>query len=368
MLKSSPALHQGNSRHSVIVPYRIGMLMDYEDAAHIDLQDSVRLGIDVCRESGELDRDVELVIRQVRGAPDGSVVDLMHACREFIANDTLLCMIGPFNDDNGCTVREHLETVRIPTLTTSAHDGFTGNYCFQLTVDHPVDIAHLLLRHARALRRTRPALVREPGPRGSMFESAFRRAARQDRSVVIEILERGPELRTALQRTRAAGADALIYLGGYAHAEIDAALADSDWHPIRLTGTEIRHQADHGADSSLEGWSGLDTIDPANDVFRDFQTRFKARFAREAHHTRAAQGYDIGRIIGRVLTDIRPPSPEGMRNGLDRVRMAPSAVGTRGTVISFSPYDHRGLKNHPHLLVQVRNGKKVPAQKTGGER
>jgi hypothetical protein len=353
--------HAGNSRHSVIVPYRIGVLLDREDAAHCDLIDAVRLGIDESRDSGALDRDVDLVVRKVRGAPDGSALDVIAEWRELFDKDTLLGMIGPFGDDNGAAVREWVEAGELPTLTTSADDGFTGRHCFQLTVDHLMDHLHLLLRHGRAMGLSHPILIREPGPRGAALEVACRRAARQDRFASLEVVERDARLCMRLAHARGVGADCLIYLGGGWHAQVGAALREIGWAPVKLTGTEICRAHPVGGEApSFEGWIGFDAVHAGNTVFQRFARNFEDRFGRPGNHLRGAQGYDIGRLIGIVCTTIRPPSPEGLRDGLDRIRMLPAATGAPGTVICFTRYDHRGIKNDMLVLAEVRSGVLAP--------
>ncbi|RJG00676.1 ABC transporter substrate-binding protein [Noviherbaspirillum sedimenti] len=349
---SNQKQHQGNSRHSVITPYQVGMLMDRSDAAHQDLHDAVMLALEESRDMGELDRPVKLVVRDVNGAPDGSVLDAEAAWRELNDGGMMMAMIGPFDEDNGGTVRDLIEAHAIPTLTYCASDAMTGKYCFQLPLGHPADISHRLLRHARSLGHAKVVLVRETGPRGATIEAAFRQAAAQDCFEDVEVAEYGKKLAARLALFGSRGAEVLIYLGGEHHAEINEVLASIGWNPLRLTGLELakRHPV-FGKASSLEGWGGVEAVHPENKVFQRFVQAFESRYGRKADHAYAAVGYDIGRMIAATLATVRPPSPEGVRSGLDQVRMMLSAVGVPGTVISFARYDHRGFKGDPYLLA-----------------
>ncbi|SCW94236.1 substrate-binding protein, partial [Sphingobium faniae] len=353
--------HEGNSRHAVIVPYRLGVLLDRQDQAHRDMLDAIRLGIAEWRASGALDREIDLIVREVKDAVDGSALDLADEWRALFEHEPILGMIGPFGDMSGAAVRPLVEQGRLTTVTTSADDRFTGHYCFQLTVDHPVDIAHLLLRHARAQGCERPFLVREAGPCGARVEAAYRQAARQDGWTHVDVVERDDHFDARLARGGALGWDALLYYGGAAHAAVDAALRAAGLDPMRLTGTEIdRAHPVHGDAAALEGWIGLAVVHPGNRRFQAFRRAFSDQYGRDGGHARAAQGYDIGRMIGRVLVDIRPPSSEGLRDGLDRIRMMPVATGAPGTVASFTRYDRRALKNNPLALAIVRDGAAMP--------
>jgi branched-chain amino acid transport system substrate-binding protein len=68
--------------------------------------------------------------------------------------------------------------------------------------------------------------------------------------------------------------------------------------------------------------------------------------------------YDLGRAVAEGLAFARPVTPEGLRRGLEQVRMLPATMGGPGTVIGFGPSDHRGYKGADYLVLRtVRDGK-----------
>jgi len=68
--------------------------------------------------------------------------------------------------------------------------------------------------------------------------------------------------------------------------------------------------------------------------------------------------YDMGRALAEGIAFARPVSPEGLRRGLERVRMLPATMGAPGTVIGFGSYDHRGYKGSDYLVLRtVHNGR-----------
>ena len=350
--------HQGNSRHALIVPYRIGLLLDHKDPAHRDLQDALALGLEEIRLTGELDREVIIEVRESVGAPGGSVLDTLAHWRELNADQTLMAVVGPFDDDNGAALTEDIEAVGLPTLTYSASDAYAGRYVFQLPLGHTTDAMHRLLRHARESGSSRVALVRETGHRGARIERSFQIASWQQRLERVEVFERNSTLSGLL---RGVQADAVIYIGGHEHAAVRQAVEAAGLKALLLTGIEItRAHPIHGDAATLEGWTGLAATDPNNHTFRNFVHAFAERHGRSADHVLAALGYDMGRLLGAVLAVVRPPSPQGVRVGLDRMRMVLAATGRAGTVISFAPYDHRGFKGDPFILARVRDGELEP--------
>jgi len=94
-------------------------------------------------------------------------------------------------------------------------------------------------------------------------------------------------------------------------------------------------------------------------VWSGFLTRYSRRFGGAPPVCcYPAHMYDMGRAIAEGIALARPVSPEGLRRGLERVRMLPATMGAPGTVIGFGPYDHRGYKGSDYLVLRtVRDGR-----------
>ena len=69
-----------------------------------------------------------------------------------------------------------------------------------------------------------------------------------------------------------------------------------------------------------------------------------------------AIGYDIGRTLARGLAMMAPSTPDGLRAGLEKVRLLPSAAGRAGTVISFARNQRRGYNGNYLVRRTVVNG------------
>jgi branched-chain amino acid transport system substrate-binding protein len=349
--------HQGNSRHSVIVPYEVGLILDRHDQAHQDLADALTLALDEYRQSGNLDRDVNVVELKADGAPDGSVLEFVAAWKELVSRQTLMALVGPFCAANGTALLESVGSPGLPVLTYSPSDTFVGGDIFQLPFGHVTDVAHHLLKFALSVGKSRVALVREAGPSGAHIEAAFQSAAWQLRIGRLDVVDHDDRLSGALKDARA---DAVIYVGGNRHADIDAALRNAGLDLLKLTGIEIAAARLALDAPTLDGWVGLDMIDETNPTFLRFSKAFSQRYGRSADHAYAALGYDIGRVLAMTLAIVRPPSPAGMSAGLNKLRMVPAATGAAGTVISFARYDRRGFRGDPFVLRQVVQGKLRP--------
>ena len=109
---------------------------------------------------------------------------------------------------------------------------------------------------------------------------------------------------------RAAGADALVYLG------------------LGLVGTAVARARAAG------GWDA-----PA------------------AMNTAGLRGYDLGLLVAEGLARAPELTREGVRDGLELVKLVPSAEGRAGTTLGFGHWD-RGALHGPYLVLrQWRDGK-----------
>jgi len=349
--------HQGNSRHSVIVPYEVGLILDRRDQAHQDLADALVLALDEYRQSGNLDRNVNVVAMHSEGAPHGSVLDFVADWKELLARQTLMAVVGPFGEANGAALLESVGNLGLPLLTYSPSDKFVGSDVFQLPFGHVTDVAHHLLGFALAGKKNRVVVVRESGTSGDAVEAAFQSAAWQLRTGRLHVVERDDRLSAALNDARA---DAVIYVGGNGHAGIDASLKQAGLNALKLTGIEITSAHPALGACALDGWIGLDMVDDSNPTFQRFSQAFSQRYGRSGDHAYAALGYDMGHVLAMTLAIVRPPSPAGVTAGLNKLRMVPAATGAAGTVISFARYDRRGFRGDPFVLRQAVDGKLRP--------
>ncbi len=61
-------------------------------------------------------------------------------------------------------------------------------------------------------------------------------------------------------------------------------------------------------------------------------------------------------MVANALSRMKPPSPQGFKDALERLRMQPACIGGPGTTISFGPYDNRGYKGDYIVVRTVENG------------
>jgi branched-chain amino acid transport system substrate-binding protein len=85
--------------------------------------------------------------------------------------------------------------------------------------------------------------------------------------------------------------------------------------------------------------------------------RFEKRFGYRAGHTMTGLLYDQGRAAAEAIINAPLLTGEGLRAGLERIKMMPATVGGPRTSITFGPGDHRGYKGDFLFMKQVRQGR-----------
>ena len=211
-----------------VAPMRIGVLIDFilPPPSHwnvrSDFLDAARITFDDATASGQLDRPVELVIREVEGLPRGTVKAVIDAYGE-LADEGCLGVFGPMISESAVPLREAIEDrFRIPAISWCGADEWHGEWTFSLSngslTDEPYVIANLIAQ--RGLRRA--AVSYERSLIGQKYLRSFRDACRVEGITIVgeeAIAQSGVDAtdvvdRTACHRARCPRAPRLRARGG----------------------------------------------------------------------------------------------------------------------------------------------------------
>jgi hypothetical protein len=61
--------------------------------------------------------------------------------------------------------------------------------------------------------------------------------------------------------------------------------------------------------------------------------------------------FDTGQLLANGIGKDRPLSPDGVRKGLETVKMLPAASGGAGTLLGFAPFVHRPWIGSDYLVL-----------------
>ena len=358
-------------------PYRVGQILDWGFGVPPvqDQLDATQMAFEEAHASGLIDRPVELVTRLVEGLPYASFGTLLREYRELVALDCL-AIIGPHITDQTLALREEVQRAGVPTLVNSGTMGFYGDFHFLTPTGTFADEAALMAAWIRRQGADDVVVIRDDNPLGEEYVDSFRRAARSKGVGIgaVHVVDTYPstdDVHDVVGRCRAADPASLAFMGfGVGMAELFRAInaqCAAGWVVPRVMSSiymcctpEIGYGFQR---TDFEGWAGIDQFHEGNEVFTSLYERFAVRFGRRPpHHPYLAMGYDLGNTTATALSLARPATPQGVRDGFERIRMLPAAIGGPGNVISFGPYDHRGYKGPYIVMRTMRDGENVIAE------
>ena len=372
-MSDTSALHQRKR-----TPYKIGICMEFAGGTKLiqDFYDGIRMMLDEACERGDIDRPVELVVREVLGPMRGTNPAVLNAWRELAYEERCLAIIGPEVTEANLALVEEVNKGRVPTISFCATFDWAGPYCYALQNGGFPDEAVLLAAYMAKHGHRRVAVFREDGIIGEEYFSAFKVAAKRYglkivADQVVGLFNTYEPVEPQLEAVRAMGVDAIMVFSAYgALPPVQAAISrmrmQSDWRPQLFQNTTwVGITAFGGAGDydykalveAAEGWIGLDQIHEGNQTFQATLDRFEKRYGRRPFHAYTALGLDHGMVVADALSRMKPPSAEGFKQALDRTRMREACVGAPGTVISLGPHDQRGYKGDYVVFRTVRDGR-----------
>jgi ABC-type branched-subunit amino acid transport system substrate-binding protein len=350
-----------------VAPLKVGLLNDYPTMGDTDNDTLAALELVMAEalSAGLLDRPVQIVQRSVVGLPNGTYRAVEHAFDELVAEDCL-AIFGPWVSDNVVPLRAHVDAAaRTPIITLSGSEGALGEWCFALNngsmAEEPVMLAAVMIGDGRS----RIAIAYETSLIGKEYFSFSERAyAAAGLKVVaaVAIPQVEADKRAAVEELRAAEPDALVHVGfGHGLWGFSDALLAAGWDPPRYTTTafEMAHVNAEWM-RQLRGWIGLDSYDERNAVGQRFLDRFETKYARRPCHSMPGLAHDAATVIARGLAAARPLTGEGVKNGIEQVKLIPAASGAPGTLLRFGRHIRQGWLGSDYLVAR-----RVLAEGTG---
>jgi branched-chain amino acid transport system substrate-binding protein len=342
-------------------PVKIGLLgLEMER-----FEREVRMAFDEAIERGVLDRRYELVFEKEAGLPQGTAqqgIDAFHR----LCDAGCLAVIGANYTDSAMALVDHANARKVPLISMCGTDAFHGEYCFRLGNG---DVGGDPALMANWLKRNGHRSVAVLAPWTPISEEYFRYFRQECRRLGISIaavettnaLLSDDELIARFETLRAAGADALAWLGYggmVVNATVQRALTALDWDPPRIMTTAFMQYI--WGFEQLEGWVGIDQWCPENPRVEVFRQRFVERFGEEPWMwPNAIPGlvYDMAATTVEGIHRATILTGEGVKVGLERIRFLPAVTGGPNTHIAGGPFDHQMFKGDWLHYGRVRDGK-----------
>ncbi len=350
---------EGVRAYGSVAPLKVGLLNDYptRSSTEDDTLDTLRLVFDEAVSAGRVDRPIEVVRRDVIGLPNGTYHAVERGYDELVAEGCLV-IFGPYVSDNAVPLSAHAGRVaKVPNLILSGSEEALGEWTFALNngsmPEEPVMLAAVMLGDARS----RIAIAYEASLIGKEY-LAFAEKAYSAAGLKVVATAAIPQVEAdkaaVVAELRAAGPDALVHVGfGHGLWGFSDALESAGWDPPRYTTTAFE-MAHINAEwmRHLRGWIGLDSYDERNRVGQAFLDRFEARYGRRPAHSMPGLCHDVATVIARGLAAARPLTGEGVKHGIEQVKLVPSASGAPGTFLRFGRYIRQGWLGSDYLIAR----------------
>ena len=286
-----------------------------------DFYDAIQLAFDEAIEREDLDRPIELVVREVNGPMKGTSPAVLNAWRELANEEDCLAIIGPVVTEANLAIVDEVNRVGVPTISFCATFDWAGPYAFALQNGGFADEANVLAAYMARQGHTRVGVFHEEGLIGDEFFTAFKWAARRYGIDIVSdhtvgLFNTLKPVSPQLASVREAGADAILVLSAYgALASVDSAFSavreQWNWYPacyqnmtwVALTAFGATGDYDGTALlNRFEGWVGLDQIHEGNEHFqfgtRSFRATIRPSPLPLLHRTRLRPRLRHGRRLG----------------------------------------------------------------------
>jgi ABC-type branched-subunit amino acid transport system substrate-binding protein len=338
-------------------PFKVGYLHEFLDIDPAPFFQAIRMRFDEAMASGELDRPVELVVREGIGLPPGTASAVQRAWQE-LAAEGALAIIGPGNTDNALAVMRDADEQRVPTINFSGCERSRSAYNFHYQLGSLADEGPLLARAIAHAGLARVAVIRDRSPIGEEYWWYFHETMEDLGIPVVSDQKVSPvadDLTAAVEAARASGADALAYLGmGLGLTSLMEAMSTVGWQPPSFTDTAgLRYYFYTPEQRRLgDGWVYVDMYDEENETTQAMLDRYEQRFGSRPVGPALPGMYDMATLVVGGLRLATVHTPEGVMEGLERVRQLPAACGGAGTILGFGPWERGALKGPDYLLLR----------------
>jgi len=350
---------------SARAPLIVGVLADHPAAGGASFARVVRLAFADVRTSGRLDRELCLVEEQADGLPRGSAA-AVEAAFGRLRDQGAVAIIGPAISDNGLVVRELADATGLPCINWTGGEQTRSAWMFQYQVGSLEEEPGLLALHLATQGVRRVAVLVDDSIVGLRCHEFFTPAAQRaglTLDVQITFSTEDPvDYGAIVQSVRSYHPEAIVYLGLWSAAHgIADALAELAWRPRMLANSALMygHASPEWA-RAWHGWRYVDAYSDGNTVLRGILARLGEQPGVAA--VTAAAAYDMGRLVAEGIASAPAATRAGVKDGLERVKLMPAALGADGTTMGFGNWERAALKGRYLVLREWLAGRSVEVE------
>ena len=333
------------------------------------------------KEGGIQGHPIELVLADTEGQPTKAVM----AFKKFVNVDKVKAVVGPTRTGTGMAVKKQVEAVKIPTVMTVGGDPVimegkvgkmdfgTARYVFKAPQRSSIAVKKVLA-YLKKKNLTKIGLISASDGFGRDGARWIAKLAPKFGITIVGSEQFNPkdvDMKSQLTKLAAANPQAIIcWTIGPAGATVSknhhalglkAPLVQCHGQPgpryIQLAG--VASEGDLMPATKLMVYESLPDSDPQKKVIAEFVELYKKRGYDKKYPINTHSGYAwdavylLANAMNKAGTD-----PDKLRAALENTK---GYVGVSG-VYNLSPKDHNGLDVDSMVMIQVKDGKFVPAK------
>lgn len=325
------------------------------------------LALDEATRRDLLDQPVELIVRSVEGLPTGSQHTVVEAWHE-LERAGAIAILGPSNADNGMAVQATANEGEVVTILFGCSERLASAWTFSVPWGSAPEDCFYAMSWARQHGHRRVAVLWDSAWHGLEWFHYARLAARRfEMEIVGDVripalvmdesgrAQQFARAREGVERLRTLDPDAVVMMTSHGSIPFATAIQDIGWDvPRVIAGGSFG--AARAVPELFAGWVGTCLWDDANPISADFLRRYTERFGGRPLEDMSIAVYDGCRALLEGISLAPIMTREGVRAGMEQVKLLPASTGGPGSVLSFGPYDHRGFKGRDLSILRRQAG------------
>jgi ABC-type branched-subunit amino acid transport system substrate-binding protein len=344
-----------------LAPIRVGILADIPGAAGAGgFEDFLQRGIASVAATGRLDRPIEFVRREADGLPAGTEHSVVEAWYDLVS-EGVVAILGPAVSDNGYICAPLADETEVPAINWTGGELTRSEWMFHYQIGSLEEEPSVLAARIAERGLQTVAVIHDQATIGLRYLEGFDMAVPLaglevlGRAGIVPLAEAG-QVVSSLRRLRDTKPDALVYLGlGLSSRAVALGLAELEWHPPAFANSALMFgYANPDWRDGFAGWEYCDGIADDNQVRRSLMEGEDAGGA-----VMICGAYDMGRLLAEGIARARHLTRAGVKEGLERVKRIPAAMGVDGTWMGFGLWDRAALKGEFLVLREWKDGRSV---------
>ena len=355
---------------SKAMPLKVGVIVDMGERVGGTFPLVCELVRQRYLQSGRLGRDVEFIYKFPRGAPTGLIENAAKAYHE-LCDEGALIVVGFCQGDNTIGVSPQAEIRKVPLITLAAPVNHLSEHVFCVPFGSIPEDALMCASWLAKQGCKKVTLTYDRMHHSRIYLDIFMAHAARfglklmaaDRLPVLMGEEAEQAFRETVAAHRAMKPDGIVHMGTSDTATVLArVVTESGWDVPRIMNFTFAYSEFPNYTAFYEGWVGTSMVDDANPtmqrLLRDYAAAYPDKPPPQPELVSIFHDGVTAALEAVAMSSLY--TPHGLKEGIEKVRMLPSAIGGSRNVISFGPHDHCGLRGADLMVFRrVKNGQRI---------